>query len=239
MTHLAPVPEDWSRALAIVAHPDDLEYGSASAVAKWVSQGKNVAYALASRGEAGIDGMKPEDCGPLRMKEEINSAAEVGVNDVIFFDHPDGAIEYGLPLRRDVARAVRRFRPDVIIGLNRRESWGGQSWNTPDHRAVGTAAIDGARDAGNRWLFQELLAEGLEPWSGVKMVLFNGSPTPTHFVDVTGFLDKGVASLRQHQAYLKGLGGDFDPDAFLRQSAEGTGANVGCRHAVTYEVIQL
>jgi LmbE family N-acetylglucosaminyl deacetylase len=238
-THLLPVPEDWSQALSIVAHPDDLEYGSASAVAKWVSQGKFVAYVIATRGEAGIDGMKPEDCGPLRMQEEINSAAVVGVNDVVFLDHQDGAIEYGLALRRDIARVVRQFRPDVIISLNRHESWGGQSWNTPDHRAVGTAAIDGARDAGNRWIFRELLDEGLEPWSGAKMVLFNGSPTPTHYVDVTGFLDKGIASLQEHEAYIKGLGGDFDPDAFLRQSAEGSGKDVGCDHAVTFEVIQL
>ena len=239
MTTLLPLPEDWSRALAVVAHPDDLEYGSASAVAKWVTQGKYVAYALASRGEAGINDMSPEECGSLRAQEEISSAEVVGVRDVIFFDHQDGSIEYGLPLRRDVARAVRRFRPEVIISLNRRDSWGGPSWNTPDHRAVGTAALDGGRDAGNRWIFRELLEEGLEPWNGVKMVLFNGSPVPTHYVDVTGFLDRGIASLQAHKAYIDGLGGDFDPDTFLRQSAEGSGKDVGCRHAITFEVVNL
>ena len=71
------------------------------------------------------------------------------------------------------------------------------------------------------------------------MVLFNGSPEATHFVDVTGYIDKGIASLKEHQAYLTGLGGDFDVDAFLRGSAEGSGKTAGCEYAVTYEVIQL
>src|SRR5436309_6674636 len=99
---MEPLPEDWNRALAVVAHPDDLEYGVASAIARWTGQGKHVVYALATSGEAGIQGLAPAECGPLREDEERRSAAVVGVHDVEFLGHVDGVIEYGLPLRRDI-----------------------------------------------------------------------------------------------------------------------------------------
>src|SRR5215211_8568743 len=95
---LEPLPEDWERALAVVAHPDDMEYGAASAVARWTAQGKTVAYLLVTRGEAGIDALAPEQVGPLREAEERRSAAVVGVE---FLDRRDGLIEYGPSLRRD------------------------------------------------------------------------------------------------------------------------------------------
>src|SRR5664279_3333899 len=93
---LLPFPDDWSRALAIVAHPDDLEYGAASAIAKWTAAGKHVAYLLATRGEAGIDTLEPAECARVREAEERASAATVGVSDVEFLDHADGVIEYGV-----------------------------------------------------------------------------------------------------------------------------------------------
>ena len=70
---MEPMPEDWDRAVAVVAHPDDLEYGVASAVARWTGQGKHVTYLLATRGEAGIAGMSPDQVGPLRVEEEKRS----------------------------------------------------------------------------------------------------------------------------------------------------------------------
>src|SRR5215831_8357725 len=111
---LAALPEDWDRAVAIVAHPDDLEYGAAAAIARWTSQGKEVVYVLATSGEAGIDGMAPAEARPLREQEERSSAAVVGVHTVEFLGHHDGLIEAGLPLRRDLAGALRRHRPDVV-----------------------------------------------------------------------------------------------------------------------------
>src|SRR6516164_3660921 len=96
------LPEDWQRGMAVVAHPDDLEYGAASAIARWTAQGKEVAYLLATAGEAGIDGMLPVEAGPLRMEEERRGARVVGVTNVEFLDHRDGVVEYGLELRRDV-----------------------------------------------------------------------------------------------------------------------------------------
>ena len=236
---LPPLDETWSRALAIVAHPDDLEYGAASAVARWTSQGKSISYLLVTRGEAGIDSLEPAQCGEVRRLEEIASAAVVGVETVEFLDYPDGVVEYGLPLRRDLARAIRRHRPEVLISINFRLTWGGRWLNMADHRAVGLAVLDAARDAGNRWIFPQLVEEGHEPWSGVKMVCFNGSPEPTHAVDVTGFLERGVASLQEHRAYLAGLGGSTDVDAFLRGPAEAGGKLLGTELAISFEVFPM
>lgn len=236
---LALLDESWNRALAVVAHPDDLEYGAASAVARWTSQGKHVSYLLATHGEAGIDSMPPDKTGPLREQEEITSAGLVGVRDVEFLDFTDGVIEYGLPLRRDIARSVRRQKPDVLITLNFELTWGGTILNMADHRWVGLAVLDAARDAANRWIFPELLDEGLQPWDRVKKVFISGSARPTHGVDVTDFLDHGIASLQAHQAYIKNLSADFEPDSFLRQNAAATGKRLGCKYAVAFEVISI
>jgi LmbE family N-acetylglucosaminyl deacetylase len=238
-SRLPMLPEDWQRALAVVAHPDDLEYGAASAVARWTAQGKQVSYLLVTCGEAGIDTMPPNEVGPLRAAEERQSASLVGVQTVEFLGYTDGVIEYGLPLRRDIARAIRRHRPEVLITLNQQLTWDYGALNMADHRWVALATLDAARDAGNRWIFADLLAAGWEPWAGVRMVCLSGSPTPTHAVDVTAFLAQGIASLQAHRLYLAHLAASFDPEAFLRQQAEETGQRCGCQLAVSFEVIGL
>jgi LmbE family N-acetylglucosaminyl deacetylase len=237
---LVEFPEDWERGLAVVAHPDDLEYGAAAAVARFTDQGKEIAYVLASAGEAGIDGMKPADAGPLRMEEERAGAALVGVKAVEFLDHRDGVIEYGIPLRLDLARMIRRYRPEILITANHYFTWGSAGLNMADHRNVGLAAIDAARDAGNRWVFPELLDEGLEPWNGARRIFVNASPFATHAVDVTDTIARGIESLRAHKAYLAGLGdgGPADPEPFLRGVAEQAGKRFGGRLAVTFELFE-
>lgn len=238
-SELMPLPEDWERGLAIVAHPDDLEYGAAGAVARWTDQGKEIVYVLASAGEAGIEGVLPSECAAIRIEEERRGAALVGVTTVEFLDHRDGVIEYGLELRRDLARAIRRHRPDVLITSNHHMTWDGVNLNMADHRNVGLAAIDAARDAGNRWVFPELLDEGLEPWSGARRIFENASPVGTYAVDVTETIDRSIASLREHKAYLAGLGdGTTDPDELLRSSAGAAAERFGGRLAVTFELYQ-
>jgi len=229
------VDEDWERGVAIVAHPDDLEYGSASAVARWTAQGKEVSYLLATRGEAGIDGMAPEHAGPLREEEQRRSAARVGVSHVEFLGHADGSVEPGMTLRRDLAGALRRLRPDVVLTMNFELTWGESgNVNHADHRAVGLATLDACRDAANRWMFRDLG----DPWQGVKVVYVAGTSAPTHFVDVTATIDAGVASLREHKAYIDGLGRDFDADEFLRNIAGFGGMAAGCEYAVLVQAFQ-
>ena len=236
---LQVLPEEWDRALAIVAHPDDMEYGAASAVARWTGQGKTVVYTLVTSGEAGIDGMEPERARQVREAEQVASAAVVGVDVVEFLGGADGMLEYGLPLRRSLSAAIRRHRPDIVITGNFRESFGPGALNQADHIAVGRAVLDAARDAGNRWVFRELLEQGLEPWNGVKAVLAAGSPQATHGVDVTDTLAKGIESLKAHDAYLSGLGQQMDPEEFLESFARMTGTRLGCPFAVSFEVFAL
>jgi LmbE family N-acetylglucosaminyl deacetylase len=242
-TPLTPMPEDWKQALAVVAHPDDLEYGAASAVARWTGEGRSVAYVMVTDGEAGIDGMSPAGAAVLRRQEQRASAAIVGVDDVTFLGHPDGVVEYGLRLRRDITREIRRVRPDILItatpALTYGTGGGRRVLNQADHRAVGVAVLDAARDAANRWIFPELLAEGLDPWPSTTDVYLMGADGPAHAVDVTDTLSAGVASLRAHRAYLDGLGRDFDPEEFLRAFTARAGAALGVPHAVAFGRIQL
>src|ERR1039457_582603 len=208
---MKPMPEDWDRAVAVVAHPDDLEYGVAAAVARWTRQGKKVDYLLVTKGEAGIAGLHPDQTGPLRMEEELRSARAVGVNTVAFLDHPDGLVEYGVPLRRDLAAAFRSAQPEWVITTSF-DLTGGEEGpvNHADHRAVGLAVLDACRDAANEWVFADA---GLA-CDTIRDAYVCGTGNPTHFVDVTGTIDAGIASLREHRAYLGGLGGDLDPDEF-------------------------
>lgn len=234
-------PEDWQTALAIVAHPDDLEYGAASAIAKWTAQGKQVTYAMVSRGEAGINTLDPSKTGPLRSHEEVNAARAVGVEVVEFLDHPDGVIEYSVPLRRDISRVIRKYRPDVIFTLSHHLQFPSGHLNQADHRHVGIAVFDAARDAANRWIFRELLDEGLEPWEGVRFVAVFGPSNATHGIDVTGYWEQGMESLRQHKAYFEYLGPDVEERTFgfLTLHAEEAGAAFGCRHAVMAELVLI
>ena len=217
---LDPFPDGWTRALCIVAHPDDLEYGAAGAVAAWTSAGRSVAYLLATRGEAGIDGIPPDECGPLREREQRAAATVVGVDAVEFLDHRDGVLEASVALRRDLAGAIRRHRPEVVVTLHFGDRWGGTGpWNSADHRNLGRAVVDAVGDAGNRWIHTDL---GLEPWAGVRWVAVAASERPTHAVVLSDDdLDRAVRSLEAHAEYLRGLGSGPMTDArtFLEGNA--------------------
>jgi LmbE family N-acetylglucosaminyl deacetylase len=251
---MQPIPEDWTRAVAVVAHPDDLEYGVASAVARWTGQGKKVAYVLATRGEAGIAGMDPGRTGLLRVEEERRSAAVVGVTEVEFLNHEDGLVEYGLPLRRDLTAVFRRLQPEVVITQSFDLTWGEDGpVNHADHRAVGLAVLDACRDAANEWVFPEAgspctgirdaYVASVGAWvfamagpacKTIRDAYVAGTGNPTHFADVTETIEAGVASLREHRAYIEGLGGDFDPDEFLKKMAGYVGLGAGCEYAVGF-----
>lgn len=237
---LEPLDEDWQRALCIVAHPDDMEFGAAAAVARWTGQGKWVGYTMVTSGEAGIDGMGPEECRRVREAEQVESARLVGVDSVDFLHQPDGVVEYGVPLRRLIAAEVRRHRPDVVITGNFRETWGGRNLNQADHIATGRAVVDAVRDAGNRWVFPEQLVDGIEPWGGVREVWAAGSPDAGHGVDTTETFAAGVASLEAHHAYIDGLGWEhFDPAEFLEGFARAAGIRMGVPMAAVFEVFPM
>src|ERR687894_3151702 len=229
---------DFSRVLCVVAHPDDVEYGTSSAVAAWTARGIDVAYLLRTRGEAGMDALRPEETARLRTAEQLAAGEAVGVRDIRFLDHPDGVLEYGLGLRRDIARVIRELRPDaLLVG-----SWAVEfvaGLNQADHRVAGLAAVDALRDAGNRWVFRELLDEGLEPWT-VRWLLVGGDPHPTHGVDVTGEpLQRGIASLEAHGQYLAGIPGHPPPRPMIAGITALQGRAVGGGHAVLFRAFDF
>lgn len=211
---LETLPDDWQRALVVMAHPDDPEYGVAAAVAVWTASGKDVRYVLATKGEAGIAGLPPDESGPLRAEEQRRACAHVGVTELEFLDHPDGRIQEGLRLRSDIAAAIRRHRPELVITLNHQDAgWRQGGWNTADHRAVGRSVLDAVADAANEWIFPDLTEE---PWDGVRWVAVAG-PGPTHAVEVSGGVEAAVASLAEHRRYLEALSSDPVPEQARRQ----------------------
>ncbi len=236
---LPALPEDdLTRVLCVVAHPDDLEYGASCAVARWTARGAEVAYLLLTHGEAGMDTSRPAETGRLRAAEQVAAGAAVGVRQVDLLRHPDGVLQPSLALRRDVAAAVRRFRPDTVLTMTWEEEvgWG---LNQADHRAAGLATLDGVRDAGNRWVFTDLLDEGLEPW-GVRRLLVHGHTRPTHAVDVSGEpLRRGIASLEAHAQYLAGLPWHPAPADFLPEMTAEAGRAAGVDHAVLVRAYDL
>ena len=231
---LEPLDEDWQKALAIVAHPDDLEFGAAAAIARWTGQGKEIVYCLLTSGEAGIDGVAPDECGPLREAEQIESSRIVGVSVVEFLGQPDGTIEYGVALRRVITAVIRRHQPEIVITNNFRDTWDGDViLNQADHINTGRATIDAVRDAANRWIFPD----AGERWNGVRQVWASGSPQSRHAVDTTATFDSGVQSLRAHKAYIDGLNWpDFDAGEFLEGISRGTGTRLGTKYATAFEV---
>lgn len=186
-----PFPTDWRAALVVVAHPDDAEYEMAAAVAKWTTAGKRVHYALASRGEAGIAGMPTEIAGPVREREQRESAAIVGVHDVQFWEFPDGSMHNTPELRAKIAETITAINPDVVISIYGGPEWEPGAPNQRDHIELATAVAD-AYDA---------LAEP-PPW------LFENGPQPTHGESVDDFIGLAVEALAAHEAYLSVL----DPD---------------------------
>jgi LmbE family N-acetylglucosaminyl deacetylase len=215
------MPDDWQRALVVAAHPDDIEYGLAAAVAVWTAAGKEVHYLLATRGEAGIAGMPPEEAGPLREAEERASAAEVGVTEVQFLDQRDGVLENGPALRKDLAAAIRRHRPELVV-----TGYFGATWTPPgvspayvnsaDHRALGQGVLDAVADAGNEWIFPDLEES---PWTGVQYIAVQEMTDPPHVMDVSAGVEAAVASLGEHRRYLERLS-DVPVDEQARQQID-------------------
>jgi LmbE family N-acetylglucosaminyl deacetylase len=193
-----PFPTEWQRALLLVPHPDDIEWGCATAVAKWTSQGKHVHYALACRGEAGIQGMSPEEAGPLREREQRLSSAIVGVHDVEFWDFPDGEIFNTPELQAKIAETITKCAPDVVITLYSGPEWAPGAPNQRDHIEYSNAVAAAYESLPNppRWFFEH-------------------GPGGTHGEVVDDFIDVGVDSLAAHDVYLSVV----DPETPVREQA--------------------
>jgi LmbE family N-acetylglucosaminyl deacetylase len=198
------------RVLAVLAHPDDVDFGWAGSVAVMTDAGIEVTYCLVTDGDAGGSetGIPREDMAPLRRDEQRAAAAIVGVHELHFLGYPDGRVEPTIDLRRDITRVIRTVRPNRVIAQSPDRSWDRLFASHPDHLAAGEAAVAAVYpDSRNRWAHEELAAEGLEPWTVDELWVGIGRDPATHYLDITGAVDRKIAALLSHKSQLP------DPDA--------------------------
>jgi LmbE family N-acetylglucosaminyl deacetylase len=203
------------RILVITAHPDDVDFGAAGTIATWTDAGIEVVYCIVTDGDAG--GSDPTvsraDMAVLRRAEQTAAAKCVGVTELRFLGYSDGYVEPTIALRKDLTRVIRQLRPDRVLTSSPERNYARVQGSHPDHRAVGSAALDAVYPAArNQFAFPELLAdENLEPWT-VREVWLLASPQADHYVDVTDTFDKKLAALRAHESQTGGM----ELETFLR-----------------------
>lgn len=218
--------EGVDRILMVMAHPDDVDFGAAGSVAVWTHAGVEVAYCIATDGEAGgSDRSLPRaEMAAIRRQEQLDAAKVVGVTDVTFLGFPDGRLAPDLDLRRDISRVIRRFRPDRVVAQSPERNWARIYASHPDHLAAGEAAICAVYpDARNPFAFPELLEEGYEPHT-VPELWIMATERADRAVDATEQFDRKLAALRSHRSQV-GDGGHL-PD-LLRNWMSGTALAAG------------
>jgi LmbE family N-acetylglucosaminyl deacetylase len=225
------------KVLVVVAHPDDVDFGSAGTIAKWVSLGTQVAYCIVTDGDAGgfdlaIDRSKMP---AIRHREQTNAANVVGVSDLTFLGYKDGELQATMGLRKDISRRIRQFRPDRVLCQSAERNYERIYASHPDHLAAAEATLCAVYpDSRNPFAFPELLVEGLEAYS-VNDIVMQASPNPNSYTDITDFVDKKLAAILEHTSQMP------NPDetiefvkAWTSQSAEAVGLPQG-RFAELYQ----
>jgi LmbE family N-acetylglucosaminyl deacetylase len=231
-----PTPQ---RVLVVAAHPDDIEFGAAGTIARWVSEGAGVRYLVVTRGDKGSDDPRADVAAlmELREREQRAAAAEIGVEGVEFLDEPDGQVEASLELRERITRAVRAFRPEAVMTHDPTVLFVNNEWvNHPDHRAVGQSTVDAvfptARDPLN---FPEHLASGLEAWKVAELYLWSTNEA-NQVVDIGDTLERKVAALGHHASQFRA----FDDIArWVRRRSEELGDRTGYRAAEGFRRVTL
>ncbi|HIB12665.1 MAG TPA: PIG-L family deacetylase [Dehalococcoidia bacterium] len=229
----------YQRAMVVVAHPDDAEWGCAGTVAKWCAEGWEVVYVLCTDGSKGSEDpeMTSGRLVEIRKQEQLNAGKVLGLKDIVFLGYEDSMLEPTLELRRDIAREIRRHRPDVLICMNPVRSVDGEGYlGHPDHFASGEAALSAVFPSSrDRLTFTELLREGLEPHKVKEVWMMFHGDTADKFVDVSAYMDTAVDALKQHQTQVS----EEDAEVGMRQWRNSTGQKVGFEFAEAFKVFQL
>lgn len=226
------------RALIVSAHPDDIEFGCAGTVAKWVSEGAEVTYCIVTDGSTGTQDreLMGTRLNEIRREESRQAAEVVGVDEIVWLDYPDGYVEYTLDLRRDIARVFRKFRPHRFVVMDTAPTIEDRFINHPDHRAVGHASLDVTLTAGTTpGHFPELLEEGLEPWRGLNEVWVMGPASESVAVDITKTIDRKLQALACHESQLGPNTKEIEDR--IRGWASELGKPHGFSYAETFKVI--
>jgi LmbE family N-acetylglucosaminyl deacetylase len=230
--------EPYWRGMVVIAHADDAEWGCSGTVAKWCAEGWEVVYVVCTDGSKGTDdpGMTTSRLVVMRQQEQRNAGKVLGLHDVVFLGYEDAMLQPTLELRRDIAREVRRYRPDVLICETPVRRLGGGGYLAhPDHFAAGEAALSAVfPTARDRLTFPELLEEGLEPHK-VREVWVLDDQAPDNYVDVTGYVEIAIEALKQHQTQVSGR----DVASRMREGRSRTGDKVGVKYAEAFKRLRL
>jgi LmbE family N-acetylglucosaminyl deacetylase len=233
--------EEFKSAMVVVAHADDAEFGCSGTVAKWCAEGLDVVYVLCTDGSKGTEDREitSEELANTRQQEQIAAGKVLGLKDVTFLGYPDSYLEPTLDLRRDIAREIRRHRPDVLITTYpMRNLDGGWGVGHPDHIAAGEAALSAVfPSARDHLTFPELLKEGLEPHK-VGEVWIMGHPEPDLWVDVTDYMDKSIEALTQHTSQI-GEGSQDRIREMMRNGRRQRAEGKGMEHAESFRRINF
>ena len=239
MSHSTDWPSEYKKGLVVVAHADDAEYGCSGTVARLVAEGWDMAYVLCTDGSKGSseDGMTEEKFSSIRKKEQEDAGKVLGLSSVTFLGYPDSYLTPNLDVRKDIAREIRRQKPDIVIcQYPMRVLDGGFRSGHPDHMAAGEAALAAifptARD---HMTFPELIEEGFQPHK-VAEAWIMGHPEPDLWVDITDHMQTSIKALTSHESQMSGQ--TFD-EVFERM-AEGRserGKGVGMPYADTFKRI--
>lgn len=225
-------------AMVIMAHPDDIEFGCAGTMARWIDQGCRVTYVLCTSGDVGIAdaGMTRARAAEIREAEQQAAADLIGVHEVVFLREPDGMLENTIALRRKLVREIRRAKPEVVVTNDPTMLWVDGSYiNHPDHRAASMAAIDAVFPAaGQPNLFEELADEGLQAHK-VRKVFITWTSTPDTWVNISATIGKKVDALRAHKSQMR----TWDPEPRVRAWAAETAQGKEMAYAEAYRVITL
>ncbi len=225
-------------AMAIVAHPDDIEFGCAGTLARWAKAGARISYLLCTSGDVGIakDGMTRAQAIEIREAEQRAAAAVTGAAEVIFLREPDGMVQATLELRKKLVREIRRFRPEVVIAGDPQMLWAGDNYiNHPDHRAVALAAVDAIFPAsGQPNLFEELAAEGLTAHK-VRKVFINNWREGDYYVSIDETIDLKVAALKEHKSQM----GEWEAEKNIKEWASERAKGHEMRYAEIFRVVTL
>jgi LmbE family N-acetylglucosaminyl deacetylase len=220
-------------AMGIFAHPDDAEFTVAGTVARWVRGGCRVVYVLCTDGDVGTEepNLTREALAQIRREEQREACAVLGVTDVVFLGYGDGLLQPTLDLRRDLVRAIRQHRPEVVIcGDPTAFFYGDEYINHPDHRAAAQAAVEAVFPAASMPLvFPDLADEGLAPHR-VKQVYIWGTREPNIWEDITQTLDLKIEALRKHKSQM----GDWDPSPRITQRAMDLAEGHGIQYAEVF-----
>ena len=199
--------QEFSSGMVVIAHADDAEYGCSGTVAKLCAEGWDMTYVLCTDGSKGSSDreISEKELSKARRVEQINAGKVIGLRDVTFLGYPDSYLEPTLSLRKDIAREIRRYKPDVVIcQYPLRTLDGGWGVGHPDHLAAGEAALAAVfPTARDHMTFPDLLEEGLEPHK-VAEVWIMGHPEPDVFIDVTDHMESAVKALAEHKSQTGG-----------------------------------